>query len=98
MKKLLVLALALAFCGSAQALQVAGQLYVDLDAAALTPGVLPSWSNAGTLGGQFNQVGDPTVTTVGGMKAVEFDGNDGMNGTIVSPVNITANNSYEARP
>jgi hypothetical protein len=48
---------------------------VDLDATALSNGALTSWANTGSLGGTFDSLdatSTPTVTTVGGMKAVEF--------------------------
>jgi len=67
--------------GSAQAqVQKAGELFVDVDATQLPLGSLPNIKNNGTLGGFFEAKGGETMTpviaTVGGTKAIQFDGND----------------------
>ncbi len=50
----------------------AGEVLVALDAAHSTAGTA-LWSNAGTIGA-FARVGGPTVGTVGGLRAVSFNG------------------------
>ncbi|MGE3309947.1 MAG: LamG-like jellyroll fold domain-containing protein [Limisphaerales bacterium] len=67
--------------GSAFAqVQKAGDLFVDVDATQLPEGSLPNIKNNGTLGGVFEAKGDetmiPVIATVGGTKAIQFDGND----------------------
>lgn len=61
-------------------IQSAGTLFVNVDATALPDGPVTSLANAGTLGGVFAATADPTnapvVTTIGGTKAMRFDGND----------------------
>ncbi len=50
-------------------------LLVDLDAKLLNEGLLSSAiSNNGSLGGEFEIVGTPTVETIDGVKAIRFDG------------------------
>ncbi len=61
---------------------------------------LPIWMNKGTLGGSFNKVTGgtgPTVTTIGGKKAVEFSsvaGRRDLTSTFVSPASIQGNNPW----
>jgi hypothetical protein len=52
---------------------------VDLDATTLPEGPLATWSNAGTVGGDFTSAGDtvPQVTTTAGVKGVSFLGGTG---------------------
>ena len=52
-----------------------GRALVDLDASGLAGGAIASWSNAGTLGGDFQASGDPTVEVIDGVTAVTLDGN-----------------------
>jgi hypothetical protein len=60
--------------------QKAGDLFVDVDATQLAEGSLRNIRNNGTLGGFFEARGDatmvPVIATVGGTKAIQFDGND----------------------
>lgn len=62
--------------------QLAGDLFVDVDATALAEGPLSSIANSGTLGGLFEARGGgatvPAVTTINGVKAITFDGTDFM--------------------
>ena len=60
----------------AHAIEVAGELFVDLNASDPSAGTA-TWVNAGTLG-DFEEVGDPTVGTVGPLSspAVTFNGAD----------------------
>lgn len=73
-------------------------LLVNLDASSLTLGSLTTWTNSGTLGGSFNSDGAsstyPTVQTVGGVKAVTFDGGDKLKSTFTSPAIMTGNGNY----
>lgn len=67
--------------GSALAqVQKAGDLFVDVDATTLAEGSLLNIKNNGTLGGFFEARGDatmvPVIATIGGTKAIQFDGND----------------------
>jgi hypothetical protein len=61
-------------------IQSAGDLFVDIDATELPEGPLATIDNEGTLGGLFEARGGadmtPVVTTVGGTKGIQFDGND----------------------
>lgn len=52
---------------------------VNLDASSLPEGSLGSWNNTGTAGGTFNSAGTaaPTVTTVNGVRAVQFNNAEG---------------------
>jgi hypothetical protein len=52
-------------------LQVAGTLFVDLDAEDLSAGAA-SWHNAGTLG-DFVRVGNPTVVSIEGRRGLQFN-------------------------
>jgi hypothetical protein len=48
---------------------------IDVDAAGLPLGPLPVWTNSGAMLGQFKaSTPPPLVETVGGVKAVSFDG------------------------
>lgn len=73
--------MALGFVTPASAqLQVAGDLFVNVDATSASEGSLPSIPNAGTLGGLFEARGGgatvPAVTTINGVRAITFDGSD----------------------
>jgi hypothetical protein len=61
-------------------IQTAGTLFVNVDATGLTQGPLNSITNTGTLGGVYAATGSatevPTIATVGGTKAIQFDGTD----------------------
>lgn len=79
-------------------IQSAGTLLVDVDATGSTLGPMNSITNHGTLQGSFTAVGAgavPNVTTVGGTKAMQFDGGDVLqlqdaSGTpILAPPDIT---------
>ena len=54
------------------AIEVAETLLVNLSAANASAGT-PVWENTGTLA-DFNEVGDPVLTTIAGIAAVAFDG------------------------
>ncbi|MFT4639086.1 MAG: hypothetical protein ACI8T1_002410 [Verrucomicrobiales bacterium] len=47
---------------------------VDLDASGLAAGAISSWTNAGSLGGDFQASGDPMVEVIDGVNAVTLDG------------------------
>ncbi|MEM6316995.1 MAG: SdrD B-like domain-containing protein, partial [Bacteroidota bacterium] len=70
------------------------QPIVNLSAENLSLGQLSTWSNNGTLGGTFSGNGDPEVSTIGGMKAVTFDGNDDFISDFTAPSGITGNESF----
>jgi hypothetical protein len=55
---------------------VAAAVLVNLDATSLPAGALPTWTNAGTIPGNFNSAGTavPQVTSVGGVTAVQLTG------------------------
>lgn len=74
-KWLAAVALAFVPCQVANAIEVAGELFVDLNAA--TPGGDSAvWMNSGTIG-DFGVVGGPTLADVGGLvPAMIFDGVD----------------------
>ncbi|HPS01173.1 MAG TPA: choice-of-anchor D domain-containing protein, partial [Candidatus Sumerlaeota bacterium] len=61
--------------GKPDALVTAGDLLVNLNSKNLTAGVLQTWTNAGTLGGEFvnPSAAYPTVENVNGVKAVTFN-------------------------
>src|ERR1044071_6031379 len=56
-----------------------GGVLVDLDATALSEGALTTWTNKGTVAGDFTSAGDtvPSVATVDGVKSVRFLGGTG---------------------
>lgn len=60
------------WCGSAAAIEVAGELFVDINAATFTTGDA-TWSNAGTYV-DFQTVGGPVSTMIGTAPAIAFDG------------------------
>jgi hypothetical protein len=69
-----------------EAIEIAGELFVSLDASHASAGSA-SWTNAGTLG-SFAEIGDPFLGSVGGLvPAVVFDGVDDA---YQSPVNAPA--------
>ena len=83
--------------GSAQAaLVIAGELLVDLDAQALSAGPVSTWTNAGTLVGDFTGFGDPTVEIVGKVNAVNFDGDDRFSSApdFLAPAGITGGDDW----
>lgn len=61
---------------------------VALDAGSLASGLLPAWSNTGTLGRGFAADTDPVVETIGGVKGVTFSGMEVLTGP-VAPSNLT---------
>jgi hypothetical protein len=74
---------------SAEAIEVAGELFVDLRANDASAGGA-SWNNSGTLGG-FAEVGDPRAVIVpGGVPAVYFDGvDDAYQSAVGAPAGLT---------
>jgi len=73
---------------------------VDLDARQLSEGPLATWTNSGTVVGDFTSAGTvvPQVTNVGGIKGVGFiGGTTGANGTHylgpVAPPSVTGSTS-----
>ncbi|MEM7386523.1 MAG: hypothetical protein AAF514_16400, partial [Verrucomicrobiota bacterium] len=67
---------------------VRADVIVDLDASGLADGALSSWTNQGTLGGDFTASdAGPVVETIDGVKAVSFDGTSFLEGP-VSPDSI----------
>ncbi|MCX6345305.1 MAG: DUF6055 domain-containing protein [Armatimonadetes bacterium] len=68
---------------------------IDLLGAGLEPGLLTSWPNAGTLGGEFtNEDTTPVVEDVDGKTAVTFDGEDWMKASFLAPASITGNKPF----
>ncbi|HPS01458.1 MAG TPA: choice-of-anchor D domain-containing protein, partial [Candidatus Sumerlaeota bacterium] len=61
--------------GTPTALNTAGDVLVNLKSSALANGALTTWTNEGTLGGQFINPGTavPTVGSVQGIKSVSFN-------------------------
>lgn len=77
---------------------------VSLNAGSLPAGALASWPNAGTAGGTFNSAGTgtPTVTTVNGVNAVQFNNVEGGGAasdyfvsSFASPITGNANRTIE---
>ena len=66
---------------------VAGTNLVDLRADHASAGTA-SWLNNGSLGGAFAEVGDATLTTIGGVPYVSFDPNEAYRGPM-APFSIT---------
>ena len=60
-----------------EGIQIAGELFVDLDAADPSAGTA-TWMNKGTAG-DFNVVGDPFASDVDGIPTVAFNLNEGPN-------------------
>src|SRR5688572_31155393 len=68
------------------------EVLVDLDASPLAPGPLTTWSNTGSLGGNFTrEIDTPSVTTVAGVKAVTLDGSNDWFVGPVAPAAVTGN-------
>jgi len=63
---------------------VAEELLVDLRADDLPLGPVTVWPNRGTLG-DFTAVGEPFVESLGGLKAVTFDGASYFDGPTSTP-------------
>ncbi|MCA9197708.1 MAG: LamG domain-containing protein, partial [Planctomycetales bacterium] len=81
-----LLSIAMMQANSTHAIEVAGELYVDLDAANVSGAV---WSNAGTLG-DFNAVASPTAVNLGGVvPSVIFDGSSAFLSADTAPAGIT---------
>ncbi len=76
MKRMLAsasLATVLGAGSQAHAIEVAGTLFVDLNATSLPTGAAPAtWSNAGTIG-DFVKVGTPVVVTRDGARGINFN-------------------------
>jgi hypothetical protein len=77
-----------------------GDVLINLDATGLPAGPLPTWTNSGSLSGDFTSAGTvvPQVTTVAGGTGVAFlGGTTGANGTHyvgpVTPASVTGGNS-----
>lgn len=83
-------------------IQTAGTLFVNVDATGSADGPVTSLPNTGTLGGSFVPSGGagatPTVGTVGGTKAMQFDGGDFLQlqdatgAAILAPAELTGLN------
>ncbi|NCF93903.1 MAG: hypothetical protein GWQ05_23525 [Verrucomicrobiaceae bacterium] len=59
---------------------------VDLDASGLSAGAAGAWTNAGSLGGDFQPFGDPTVEVIDGVTGVTLDGDgDYFEGPVSTP-------------
>ena len=68
---------------------------IDLDASDLTEGALTTWTNDGSIAGSFGNDGTTVnVETVGGKKAVTFNGTNRMTADFPAPAAITGNGSY----
>lgn len=83
-----------AFFGAAsylQAVNIAGDLLVDLNASAFSSGA-SSWVNSGTLGGTFNAAGTPKGETINGSAAVVFDGQGDFFSGPASPATLEGAN------
>jgi hypothetical protein len=65
---------------------------INLDATALPLGPLTTWTNTGTVSGNFVATGAPTVTTVAGLKAVSFSGGGDLFAGPLAPAAITGVN------
>ena len=69
-------------------------ILVELDATGLPVGSLTTWTNDGTLGGDFvREVQTPVVTTVSGVRAVTLDGNNDWFVGPAAPASVTGNGS-----
>lgn len=84
-------------------IQSAGKLFVNVDATVLPLGAVASVPNTGTLGGVFaplvSPADAPVVATIGGTKALSFDGTDLLQhvaaaggSVITTPAEITGEN------
>jgi hypothetical protein len=79
----------LLLCSTAQA-----DILVDLDATALPNGALTTWTNNGTVTGNFvREVNTPQVTTISGVKGVTLDGDNDWYVGPAAPVSVTGNGS-----
>lgn len=72
------------------------QPLIDLDAAALVPGELKGWPNAGTLGGEFvaDISGAPIVSEVAGRRAVSFAADKVLGSSFKAPPQITGGKPF----
>ena len=84
----LLLVLVLAVCEPAGAIEVAGELLVDLDGGDPSAGT-PVWTNNGTLG-DFVEVGNAILTVHDGAPAVSFNSFGCLGDAYQSQVNATA--------
>lgn len=75
--------------GVSAQVQTAGDVLVNLRADHPTAGTA-AWSNTGTLGGAFSEVGDATAVTGGGTRMVAFDANEAYRGPS-APASVTGN-------
>lgn len=67
---------------------------VDLDATSLPTGPLITWTNTGTVAGNFTREFDtPSVTTISGIKGVTLDGNNDWYVGPTAPAAVTGNGS-----
>jgi hypothetical protein len=73
--------------GTTRAIEVAGELFVDLDAATFNTGDTV-WQNAGTYT-NFDAVGTPTRGLIESTPAVFFDGNSAFMGLDSAPAGLT---------
>jgi len=69
---------------------------IKLDTSGLKLGAITAWSNTGSLGSKFtNDQTGPVVQTVGGKKAVTFDGvDDHMKSLFNAPAGITGTHAF----
>ena len=68
---------------------------VNLDASGLTAGKITLWNNKGSLGGTFgNDTTTVTAGTVGGLKAVMFNGSGWMKSSFTAPAAMTATSPW----
>ena len=67
-------------------------ILVNLDATALPLGPLATWTNSGTVAGDFTASGSPAVATVGGVKAVTLAGGGDFYTGPIAPSQVTGTN------
>ena len=73
-------------------LPAVGEVLVNLDATSATPGTLATWTNTGTLAGNFVASGSPIVETVAGVNAVTLVGNADFYVGPAAPASVTGVN------
>ena len=73
-------------------------LLIDISAAGLSVGPVSTWANSGVLGGSFGAdtvlPGLPTLTLVGGKKAVYYNGSNCLKFSQTAPAAITGNSQW----
>lgn len=73
-------------------LPAAGEILVNLDATAVAPGPLATWTNAGSVAGNFVATGSPAVESIGGINAVTLTGNADFYVGPLAPATVTGVN------